>query len=686
MEAGIMFSSIRAKTLLAILPLLLLTTITLSWVSYHYSAQIIESEVNAKMEYQSSLTIKTFQADLNSPIAVGEAIARFTEKGTSGITKDQYAAFLQNVIPSNSLIFGAGIWFEPFAYKNDVKYFGPYAYKDKGKVVYTEEYEEPSYNYHNQAWYKQAVNTTQTTVWSEPFYDDATKVTMTTLAVPFYDQSKKFIGAGAIDIDLTFLQNIISNIKVGEKGRAFLLGKNGNYMADRDAEKNMKINIIEEKNISLATAGKEILKNKHGRTTYAEENSRYLLYYEEMPVTGWIIVLSMPEDELYAPLKALLWRQLIVAMIAMVLVIIGIFFYTRFITNNINEVKRLSVLMADGDLRAQMTINSRDEFGMMGHNFNTMINNLRKLLHKITDNSQQVAASAQQLTASAQETAKATENITITIQDISASVADQVVYTSKTNSSVNEISTKIIHINNEMQMVTDITNAATSKAGEGHKVVGHVIQQMNLIENKISTATEVVNVLGNKSREIDNIISLITNIAGQTNLLALNAAIEAARAGEQGRGFAVVADEVRKLAEQSEAAAKQISSIIREIQKETNTTVKVMGESTSSVQEGIVMVHKAEKTFAEIAQAIQTIAAQAQRISNDITGISNDSVVIVQSVTSIAHSIEETSGSTQSVAATTEEQNAAMEEIQAAATVLAKMAEELDENINQFKL
>ncbi len=686
MEAILMFFSIRAKTLLAILPLLLVTMIILSWVSYHYSAQIIESEVNAEMELKSSLTLKTLQADLNNPMAFSQAIARFTEKGTNGITKEQYAAFLQNIVPADSLIFGAGVWFEPFAYKNDVKYFGPYAYKDKGKVVYTEEYEEPSYDYPNQTWYKQAVNTTKTIVCSEPFYDDATKVTMFTLAVPFYDQSKKFIGISSVDIDLTFLQKIISEIKVGEKGWAFLLAKDGNYMSDRDAEKNIKSNIMEEKNITLATAGKEIIKNKHGRTTYTEGNKRYLLYYEEMPMTGWILVLSMPEEELYAPLKALLWKQIIVAMIAIIMVIIGISFYARFITRNINEVKRLSDLMANGDLRAQITIKSRDEFGQMGHNFNTMINNLRQLLHKIIDNSQQVAAASQQLTASAHETAKATEDITITIQNISANVADQVVYTNKTTNSVNDISTKFIHINNEMQAVTDMTGKANNKAVEGHEVVAHVIQQMNLIENKISTATEVVNVLGNKSREIDNIISLITNIAGQTNLLALNAAIEAARAGEQGRGFAVVADEVRKLAEQSEAAAKQISYIIREIQKETNTTVKVMGESTSSVQEGIVMVNAAEKTFAEIEQAIQTMSVQTQRISHDITGISNDSVVIVQSVTRVAHSLQETNDSTQSVAATTEEQNAAMEEIQSAAAILAQMAEELDESINHFKL
>lgn len=681
-----MFSSIRAKTLVAIVPLLLVTMMTLSWVSYYYSSQIIESEVNAKMAFQSDLTLKTFYAGLSGPMAIGESIARFTEKGTAAITKEQYSAFLQNVIPSNSLIVGAGIWFEPFTYKPDMKYFGPYVYKDKGKIIYTEEYEAATYDYPNQEWYKNATHITQPLTWTDPYYDDVSKITMATASVPFYNESKKLMGMATVDIDLSDLQKVVSEIKIGEKGWAFLLDKTGKYMSDRDVEKNMKNTIVEEKNDSLAAAGKEILTNKNGRTTYIEGKNRYLLYYEQLPITGWIIVLAMPEDELYAPIKALLWKQLMVVLIAMVVVFIGIAFYTRFITNNINEVMRLSALMAEGDLRAEMAINSHDEFGQMGKNFNRMINNLRKLLNKIIDNSQQVAASSEQLTASAQETAKATENITITVQEISAAVTDQVIYTNKTTNSVQEISAKFVSINNEMQNVTEMTNKANNKAIEGHKVVSHVIQQMSLIENKISTATTVVNVLENKSREIDNIIALITNIAGQTNLLALNAAIEAARAGEQGRGFAVVADEVRKLAEQSEAAAKQISSIIREIQKETNTTVDVMGESTSSVQEGIVMVHKAEKTFAEIEQAIQAMAVQAERISHDITGISNDSASIVQSVSQIGHSIQETSDSAQTVAATTEEQNAAMEEIQSAATMLAKMAEELDQNINQFKL
>lgn len=681
-----MLTSIRAKTLVAIMPLLLLTLIALSWISYHYSAQTIESEMNAKMNVQTAAILENFRADLNGPTALGETIARFTEKGSSHLSKEQYSSFLQNTIPSNTLIVGSGVWFEPFAYKADVKYFGPYAYKDKGQVVYTEDYEKPEYDYPSQEWYKNATQINQPVAWTDPYYDETSKITMATASFPFYHPDKKLMGMVTVDIDLSDLQKLVSNIKVGEKGWASLLDKNGTYLSDRDSEKNMKVKITEEKNNNLAEAGKEALKNKHGHTRYTEGSNSYLLYYEQMPATGWILLLSMPEDELYAPLASLLWKQITVAAVAIAFVFIGIILYTRFITRNIDEVKRLSVLMADGDLRANMNITSNDEFGQMGLNFNKMITNLRDLLHKIIMNSQQVAAASQELTANAQETAKATENITMTIQDIAAGVADQVVNTGKTTSSVHEISSKIAHINNEMKNVTEMTLKTADKALEGNQIVTHAIAQMDLINTKIGTATEVVNVLGNRSREIDNIISLITNIAGQTNLLALNAAIEAARAGEQGKGFAVVADEVRKLAEQSEAAAKQISVIIREIQKETSTTVKVMGESANSAQEGIVMVNKAEKTFFEIQQAIQSISSQSQGVSTAIAAISQDAVTVVESVKNIAHSTTETSGSTQTVAATTEEQNAAMEEIQSAATMLAQMAAELDENINRFKL
>lgn len=678
--------SIRTKTLLAIMPLLLLVMITLSWISYHYSHQIIENELNKKMVLQLNATLEGFRTHLNSHKAIGEALARFSDKGGTNISKAQYAEFLKSIITSNPLTLGAGIWFEPFQYKADIQYFGPYAYKDKGQIVYTEDYEKPDYNYPGQDWYKLATNTSQPVVWSAPFYDELTKITMITASAPFYGENKKFMGMATADLDLSALQNAVVQTKVGETGWAFLLDKDGTYMSDRDPAKNMKTKITDDANTSLAEVGKEVLQNKQGHTQFTIDSKQYLLYYAQLPETGWILALTMPAEELYTPLNNLLVRQSVVALAAIVLVFIGILFYTRFITRNISEVKRISALMAEGNLRQEMAVNSRDEFGQMGQNFNSMIINLRKLLHKIIDNSQQVAASSEQLTASAQQTAKATEHIAVTIQEIAGSMENQTAYAAQTTGSVNEISAKIFNVNSDMQIVTDLTLKTAQKAVEGHKVISHAIDHMDTISEKVGTATGVVNILGDKSREIDKISSLITNIAGQTNLLALNAAIEAARAGEQGKGFAVVADEVRKLAEQSEVAAKQISMIISEIQKETGKAVQIMSESTHSVQNGIGLFTQTKSTFEEIQQAIQTVSGQSHGIAQTIDGISQSAGQIVHSVQGIASSTTETSASIQNVAASTEEQTASMEEIQAAAAMLAALASELDEAINRFQV
>ena len=678
--------SVRTKTLLAIMPLLLLVMITLSWISYHYSQQIIETELNSKMALQLDVTLEGFRTHLNTHKSIGETIARFTDKGGNSISKAQYAEFLKSAITSNPLTLGAGIWFEPFRYKADIQYFGPYAYKEKGQIVYTEDYEKPDYNYPGQDWYKLAVNTTQSVVWSDPFYDELTKITMVTASAPFYGENKKIMGMATADLDISQLQNVVAQTKVGENGWAFLLDKNGTYMSTRDAEKNMKTKITEDANTSLAEVGREVLEKKQGRTLFSEGNNQYLLYYTQLPETGWILALAIPTAELYAPLNNLLVRQIIVALVAIFLVFIGIMLYTRFITNNINEVKRISALMAEGNLRQEMIVNSRDEFGQMGQNFNSMITNLRKLLHKIISNSQQVASSSEQLTASAQQTAKATEHIAITIQGIANVMESQTAYAGQTTNSVNEISTKIFNVNNDMQVVTDMTQQTSQKAVEGYKVISRAINHMDMISEKVGTASGVVNVLEDKSREIDEISSLITNIAGQTNLLALNAAIEAARAGEQGRGFAVVADEVRKLAEQSEIAAKQISIIISEIQQETGKAVQIMSESTNSLQNGISLFTQTKSTFEEIQKAIEMVSNRSHGVAQVIDGISLGTNQIVDSVSGIANSTTETSASIQNVAASTEEQTASMEEIQAAAAMLATLANELDEAINHFQV
>jgi methyl-accepting chemotaxis protein len=185
--------------------------------------------------------------------------------------------------------------------------------------------------------------------------------------------------------------------------------------------------------------------------------------------------------------------------------------------------------------------------------------------------------------------------------------------------------------------------------------------------------------LGERSKEIGQIVDTISGIAGQTNLLALNAAIEAARAGEQGRGFAVVAEEVRKLAEQSQDAAKQIAVLIGEIQGETDRAVAAMNNGTREVKLGAEVVNASGKSFQEIAEMVTRVSGQTKEISAAIELMANGSQQIVESVKEIDELSKHASGEAQTVSAATEEQSASMEEIASSSQALAHLAMDLRE-------
>lgn len=234
--------------------------------------------------------------------------------------------------------------------------------------------------------------------------------------------------------------------------------------------------------------------------------------------------------------------------------------------------------------------------------------------------------------------------------------------------------------------VTHTSQQASERSLEGNKAIQTAINQMNSINHTVEELSEVVEGLGQRSTQIGNIIEVITGIAEQTNLLALNAAIEAARAGEHGRGFAVVADEVRKLAEQSSGSAQQIADLIAAIQAETAKAVTSMESATQEVREGIQLVHGAGESFGhiqgsvgEVAQQIDSVASSAEKLKAGMDGVMD---VIRQ----IAHIANETASGSQNVSAATEEQLAAMEEIASSAEALSKMMEELNDLVQRFKV
>lgn len=371
-----------------------------------------------------------------------------------------------------------------------------------------------------------------------------------------------------------------------------------------------------------------------------------------------------------------------------IIVSASIFMYMRkVITTPIVKLSTQVNEVASGDLTIKTYhVTSKDELSILIASFDQMVRELQDIVMEVKDSSKDVATSAADLMVNSEQTTKATEHISASMEDLAVGTEEEVRQIKNTSHVLVNMSQALHNILSNMQQMSDSANDAQGKSTAGHAALDSMIEQMNSIQKNVSKLSEFIKGLGSRSREIENIIAVITSIADQTNLLALNAAIEAARAGEHGKGFAVVADEVKKLAEQTTTSAQQISDLVLFIQTETEEAVSSMEIVTSEVVQGMDIVHEADESFKRIQSSVDEVSTECQQISTAIEELTSDAKQVVQSIDQVSNIVETSSMSTQSVLATTEEQLAAMEEIASSASHLANRAVELDTAIARFKV
>ena len=376
-----------------------------------------------------------------------------------------------------------------------------------------------------------------------------------------------------------------------------------------------------------------------------------------------------------------------ILMMAIVLFILCAWMIARIITNPIKDMVITVSELASGDFRDKPRhFITKDEVGHLGDVLSNMRGGLRILMKQINESAEQVAASSEQLTAGADQSAQVANQVAASIAEVALGAEKQVNAIDQTSAVVEQMSVDIQQVATNSNLVSVKSVQAAEKAKEGSKSVEQAINQMMRIEHTVNKSAQVVAKLGARSTEIGQIVDTISGIAGQTNLLALNAAIEAARAGEQGRGFAVVAEEVRKLAEQSQEAAKQIAALISELQGDTEQSIVAMSQGTSEVNSGTEVVTAAGHAFGEITDLIMQVSAQIKDISTAIQHMASGSQQIVSSVQEIDKFSKNAAGEAQNVSAATEEQSASMQEIAVASQSLAQMAQSLQGAIGKFQI
>lgn len=354
-----------------------------------------------------------------------------------------------------------------------------------------------------------------------------------------------------------------------------------------------------------------------------------------------------------------------------------------------NPLKKVVDLVGDitkGDLTKTSDIDTKDEVGILAKSMNEMVLSLRNLMQGALHTSNQVAASSEELTASAEQTSEATVEISKAIQMVADGAVNSATSLEESSTELGDVSASIQQIAESTNAIAEASTNVIEQAKMGGDLVDRTALQIQTISHSVDKSGEAILSLDRRSQEIGEITKAITEIANQTNLLALNAAIEAARAGEHGKGFAVVADEVRKLAEQSQLSSTQIAELIKEIQEDMSKSNQSINQVKLDVNEGLSIVGKTEVSFKVILESIGHSSDQIDEMAATTEQMAASAQEVLTNLTNITSEARNITGHTQNVAASTEEQLASMEEIASSSVNLSNMAMELRELISKFKI
>ncbi len=320
--------------------------------------------------------------------------------------------------------------------------------------------------------------------------------------------------------------------------------------------------------------------------------------------------------------------------------------------NIINSVKKLLDafnLLSSGDLTQEIHVRTGDEIAQLAATFNETTRKLNEMVNKVADSSNSVASSASQLLASS--------------SSISDNARNQSEKTTQAATSMEELNTSFVNVAQNSSNAADSSKQATELAVKGGEIVSETIGRITTIAKTVNESADTIGALGKRSEQIGEIVKVINDIAGQTNLLALNAAIEAARAGEQGRGFAVVADEVRKLAERTTAATSEIGDMIKGIQNDTIRAVQSMQSGTLEVEEGVKSANQAGQALEQIVKSVQNVTEMIQQIATAAEEQSSTGEEITMNLESVANVTKQTADAVQTSSQSTQDLNILAQEL-----------------------